>query len=66
MIATSLVFGLADGLKASSFSGLLPAWFDKLPLAEQGLVWLQPTLLVLLLAAAYDRLRSVESANVAS
>ena len=66
VIATSPVFGLADGLKASSFSGLLPARFDKLPLAEQGLVWLQPTLLVLLLAAAYDRLRSVESANVAS
>jgi LIVCS family branched-chain amino acid:cation transporter len=66
VIATSLVFGLADGLKASSFSGLLPAWFDKLPLAEQGLVWLQPTLLVLLLAAAYDRLRSAESVKAAS
>lgn len=36
VIATSLVFGLADGLKASSFSGLLPAWFDKLPLANRG------------------------------
>ena len=36
VIATSPVFGLADGLKASSFSGLLPARFDKLPLAEQG------------------------------
>jgi LIVCS family branched-chain amino acid:cation transporter len=60
------VFGLADGLKASSFSSLLPVWFDKLPLAEQGLVWLQPTLLVLLLAAAYDRLRSAESIKTAS
>ncbi|WP_175606964.1 branched-chain amino acid transport system II carrier protein, partial [Serratia marcescens] len=40
VIATGLVFGLADGLKASSFSGVLPAWFDKLPRAEQGLVGL--------------------------
>jgi LIVCS family branched-chain amino acid:cation transporter len=32
-------------------------------LADQGLVWLQPTLLVLLLAAVYDRLRAPRRAG---
>ncbi|WP_017893901.1 branched-chain amino acid transport system II carrier protein [Serratia sp. S4] len=63
VIATSLLLGLADGIKASSFSGLLPDWFDQLPLADQGLVWLQPTLLVLSLAAVYDRLRAPRRAG---
>lgn len=58
VIATSLLFGVADGVKASNFSGLLPAGFERLPLADQGLVWLLPTLLVLLLAVIGDRFRT--------
>jgi LIVCS family branched-chain amino acid:cation transporter len=58
VVTTSLLFGVFDGIKASNFSSLLPTWFEQLPLADQGLVWLLPTLLVLLLAAFGDRFRT--------
>jgi LIVCS family branched-chain amino acid:cation transporter len=33
----SLIFGILDGIKASAFSEMLPAWTQRLPLSEQ--VW---------------------------
>jgi LIVCS family branched-chain amino acid:cation transporter len=39
----SLIFGIIDGIKASAFAHILPAWTQRLPLAEQGLAWLMPT-----------------------
>ncbi|MGL9736305.1 MAG: branched-chain amino acid transport system II carrier protein [Symbiopectobacterium sp.] len=53
----SLLFGLIDGVKSSTFASLLPAWSLNLPLGEQGLAWLPPSLVVLLAAVIYDRLR---------
>lgn len=53
----SLLFGLIDGLKASALADLLPAWSLALPLNEQGLAWLPPSLCALLLAALWDRLQ---------
>ena len=44
--------GLTSGL-----AGLLPAWSLALPLNEQGLAWLPPSLCALLLAALWDRLQ---------
>jgi LIVCS family branched-chain amino acid:cation transporter len=32
----SLIFGILDGIKASAFSAILPAWTQRLPLSEQG------------------------------
>lgn len=52
----SLLFGLIDGVKSSTFASLLPAWSLKMPLSEQGLAWLPPSLVVLLAAVIYDRL----------
>ncbi|MGK2889620.1 MAG: branched-chain amino acid transport system II carrier protein [Candidatus Malihini olakiniferum] len=52
----SLLFGLIDGVKSSTFSSLLPAWSLNLPLGEQGLAWLPPSLVVVLAAVIYDRL----------
>ncbi|WP_127960258.1 branched-chain amino acid transport system II carrier protein [Serratia microhaemolytica] len=51
----SLLFGLLDAVKGSPLHSLLPEWVDKLPLVAQGLAWLPPSLLMLILAAAYDR-----------
>ena len=51
----SLVFGLLDGIKASAFAAILPAWSTHLPLAEQGLAWLMPTAIAAVLAAVWDR-----------
>ncbi|MGK2946645.1 MAG: branched-chain amino acid transport system II carrier protein [Candidatus Malihini olakiniferum] len=52
----SLLFGLIDGVKSSTFALLLPAWSLNVPLSEQGLAWLLPSLVVVLAAAIYDRL----------
>lgn len=52
----SLLFGLIDGVKSSTFASLLPAWSLNLPLGEQGLAWLPPSLVVLMAAVIYDRL----------
>ncbi|EPF19082.1 LIV-II [Cedecea davisae] len=51
----SLLFGIIDGIKASAISDVLPAWAAKLPLADQGLAWLLPTVAMAVIAAVWDR-----------
>ncbi len=50
----SLVFGIMDGLKASTLAWQ-PEWVTHLPLASQGLAWLLPTVAVLVICAIWDR-----------
>lgn len=57
----SLLFGIIDGIKSSALVSMLPEWSLHLPLAEQGLAWLLPSLLGLMLAAIYDRLLGREA-----
>ncbi|MCV9879116.1 branched-chain amino acid transport system II carrier protein [Brenneria izbisi] len=52
----SLLFGIIDGIKSSAFKTGLPEWALNLPLSEQGLAWVPPSLLVLLATVIYDRL----------
>lgn len=51
----SLLFGVIDGIKASVLTHLLPAAASHLPLANQGLAWLTPTLVVLVVCILWDR-----------
>jgi LIVCS family branched-chain amino acid:cation transporter len=51
----SLLFGMLDGIKASAISAMLPTWTQRLPLSEQGLAWLMPTVVALVLAIIWDR-----------
>jgi LIVCS family branched-chain amino acid:cation transporter len=51
----SLMFGIIDGIKSSAFADMLPAWTSRLPLAEQGLAWLMPTAVMVVLAVIWDR-----------
>lgn len=53
----SLLFGLIDGLKASATGRPAAGWSLALPLNEQGLARLPPSLCALLLAALWDRLQ---------
>ncbi|MFZ4834145.1 branched-chain amino acid transport system II carrier protein [Rouxiella sp. Mn2063] len=64
VMLVSLLFGIIDAIKASAFKALLPLWVDKLPLAEQGLAWLPPTLLVLVVIGIYDRTAGPRSVSV--
>ncbi|PVZ87374.1 branched-chain amino acid transport system II carrier protein [Serratia sp. S1B] len=55
VMLVSLLFGMLDAVKATPFADLMPEWTYHLPLASQGLAWLPPSLLMLLLVAIYDR-----------
>ncbi|MGP4782226.1 branched-chain amino acid transport system II carrier protein, partial [Salmonella enterica] len=44
----SLLFGILDCIKASAFGYMLPAWSQRLPLAEQALAWLMPTVVMVI------------------
>ncbi|CFQ39988.1 branched-chain amino acid transport system II carrier protein [Yersinia frederiksenii] len=56
VMLVSLLFGILDAVKASTFAHFLPEWTQHLPLAEQGLAWLSPSLLVFVVVGLYDRL----------
>ena len=53
--AVSLVFGLLDGLKVANFE--LPYALTHLPLAEQKLAWLIPSLVVFVIAVVIDKVK---------
>ena len=53
--AVSLVFGLLDGLKVANFE--LPYALTHLPLAEQNLAWLIPSLVVFAIAVVIDKVK---------
>lgn len=53
--AVSLVFGLLDGLKVANFE--LPYALTHLPLAEQNLAWLIPSLVIFVIAVVIDKVK---------
>jgi len=62
----SLLFGIVDAIKTTGFKDLLPAFSQHLPLADQGLAWLPPSLVMLLIAAVVDRVKGPEQVAVHS
>ena len=55
----AFLFGIIEALKAAGFTEQLPQFINNLPLNEQNLAWLLPSLAVLVIATAVDRLSSV-------
>lgn len=53
--AVSLVFGIVDGLNVANFE--LPYALTHLPLAEQNLAWLIPSLVVFVIAFVIDKVK---------
>ncbi|MDG9929582.1 MULTISPECIES: branched-chain amino acid transport system II carrier protein [Pseudomonas] len=64
-MAVTLVFGLVDALNAAGFKSFVPGLLDHLPLADEGLGWLLPVALTLLVAAIFDRLRGEPATQAA-
>ncbi len=54
VMAVSLVFGTIDALKGAGLN--LPGWLAHLPLSEQGLAWLVPCVVTLVVAVVRDRM----------
>ncbi len=62
----SLLFGIIDGLKASVLGDWVPASLKALPLADQNLSWLPPTVIIVVIAAIFDRIKGKEAQSQAS
>lgn len=61
VMLVSFVFGILDGVKASALADSMPAWTSHLPLAAQGLAWLPPSLVMLVLVGIYDKISGPRS-----
>ncbi|OTG82494.1 branched-chain amino acid transport system II carrier protein [Acinetobacter sp. ANC 4558] len=55
--AISLVFGIIDGLKVAGLERFLPEAVTHLPLNEQNLAWLIPSLIVFIICIVVDRVK---------
>lgn len=56
VMAVSLLFGVIDALKGANLAGWLPESLAHLPLSEQGLAWLVPSVAMLFVAVLLDRM----------
>jgi LIVCS family branched-chain amino acid:cation transporter len=56
VMLVALVFGMVDAIKGTSYASYLPDVLAHLPLSDQGLAWLVPSVLALLAAVICDRL----------
>ncbi|HCL76391.1 branched-chain amino acid transport system II carrier protein [Stutzerimonas nitrititolerans] len=62
-MAITLIFGVVDGFAAAGFDRLVPELFKQLPLAAQGMGWLLPVLVTLLVAIIADRMAGTRQAG---
>ncbi|TCM67010.1 LIVCS family branched-chain amino acid:cation transporter [Acinetobacter calcoaceticus] len=53
--AVSFLFGIIEGIKVTRFSDVLPTFIDALPLSQQNLAWLIPSLVVFIICIILDR-----------
>lgn len=65
VMLVSLVFGMVDALKGAGLGDYLPAAAAHLPLSEQGLAWLIPSLITLFGAFVVDRMMGKRSEALA-
>jgi LIVCS family branched-chain amino acid:cation transporter len=56
VMLVSFVFGTIDAVKGAGFTDVLPGALAHLPLSEQGLAWLIPSLITLFVAFVVDRM----------
>jgi branched-chain amino acid:cation transporter, LIVCS family len=54
----AFLFGIVDGIKVAGFSEQLPAFLQNLPLNEQNLAWLIPSVIVLIIAFVIDKVKN--------
>lgn len=53
----ALIFGIIDGIKVAGFGDYLPEFLQHLPLNEQNLAWLIPSLVVLAITVIIDKVK---------
>ncbi len=65
VMLVSFLFGLIDALKGAGLADWMPAQLAHLPLSEQGLAWLVPSVMTLVVAVVCDRLLGKRSEALA-
>jgi len=65
VMLVAFIFGLIDALKGAGFAEDMPHAVADLPLSEQGLAWLVPSIVVLFLAFVCDRVLGKRSEALA-
>ncbi|EPF71400.1 branched-chain amino acid transport system II carrier protein [Acinetobacter rudis] len=55
--AIAFLFGIFEGIRVSPFKDALPELLNRLPLTEQNLAWLIPSLVLLILCTVIDRVK---------
>ncbi|WP_205932629.1 branched-chain amino acid transport system II carrier protein, partial [Pseudomonas viridiflava] len=65
VMLVSLIFGLIDAIKGAGFTDSLPKALANLPLSEQGLAWLIPSVITLAGAIIVDRIKGKRSEALA-
>ncbi|WPO98597.1 branched-chain amino acid transport system II carrier protein [Pseudomonas sp. HR96] len=65
VMLVSLLFGMVDALKGAGLGEWLPTSLAHLPLSEQGLAWLVPSVVMLVIAVVMDRLLGKPAAATA-
>lgn len=53
----AFIFGIIEAVKAAGFNEYLPVFIQHLPLNQQNLAWLLPSLIVLVVTTAIDQMR---------
>ena len=53
----AFIFGIIEAVKAARFNEYLPVFIQHLPLNQQNLAWLLPSLIVLVVTTAIDQMR---------
>ena len=53
----AFIFGIIEAVKATGFNEYLPVFIQHLPLNQQNLAWLFPSLIVLVVTTAIDQMR---------
>ncbi len=61
----AVLSGLIDALKGAGLAGWMPSQLANLPLSEQGLAWLVPSVMMLVAAVVVDRMLGKRSEAVA-
>lgn len=57
--AVAFIFGISEGIRASDLKAYLPEFLNHLPLSQQNLAWLIPSLIVLFICVIIDRMKAI-------
>ncbi|WP_139852270.1 branched-chain amino acid transport system II carrier protein [Acinetobacter pullicarnis] len=59
----AFIFGIIEGIKVTQFNSILPQFLNNLPLSQQNLAWLLPTVIIFCICITLDKFTNCEKSN---